>query len=245
MEWFNKIPHLQLIQNCKNELFAKATNQSISMATGEYIFILNNDIIVLPNCLERLLEYITNKHDIHAVVPCLLNNDLSIQRSIRGLPLIRDIFYTSVGLNLLGRRFDHWLMKYFDYSINQAVAQPMFSAVLMKKSTWTNVGNLDEQFPLFFNDVDWFYRFMKKGLICMYIQNAKATHLHSMSVKRVNPIHKIYTSTSSMFLYFKKNHKLSIFSLIFIFLICIYTFLGRLLLEIIRRNINLSKIMKL
>lgn len=51
-----KHPNCRLIENKKNLGFSKGCNQGIEMASGEYILLLNNDVVVSANWLSGMLE---------------------------------------------------------------------------------------------------------------------------------------------------------------------------------------------
>ncbi len=53
-----KDPDLKVILNSKNLGYAQANNQAIKLAKGEYVLILNPDIVVLPDSIERLVKYL-------------------------------------------------------------------------------------------------------------------------------------------------------------------------------------------
>jgi GT2 family glycosyltransferase len=50
--------HLSIILNSQNLGFARANNQGIAQSRGDYIVLLNNDTIVVPGWLSRLLHYL-------------------------------------------------------------------------------------------------------------------------------------------------------------------------------------------
>jgi GT2 family glycosyltransferase len=206
LSWLNSCKNLTLIRNAKNELFAKATNQSVDASVGEILFILNNDIILKNGCLNALLDELSSS-EVDAVVPKLIYPNGKTQKSVVGLPALVDIFYAAFGINYLNKRFNAWLGGLFDFDKRQNVlGQPAFSALLIKRSAWQRVGPLDENFPLLWNDTDWFFRFQKLGMKCVYTPIAQAEHIHGMSVNR-NRIKKVIASTRSMRRYFIKNHK--------------------------------------
>lgn len=232
-EWLRSIKNVNLIKNKKNHKFSYATNQSVSASRGEFIFILNNDIILHKNSVHVLLRELIKDKNIDLVAPKLVYPNGEIQKSIVGLPSLLDVFCTSIGINNLGGGFDNWINNQFNYKKRQRVTgQAAFSAMLLKRRVWDLIGQLDERFPLLWNDTDWFYRFQSNNSVCYYIPHAKATHIHGMSVNR-NRIKKIAESTKSMYLYFKKNHKLKNIKLIALIIICGYTFCIRIILEYI------------
>lgn len=56
--------HIVLIRNEENLGFPKAVNQGIKAANGDVIAILNNDVIITPNCFEILQSHLSNGFDI-------------------------------------------------------------------------------------------------------------------------------------------------------------------------------------
>jgi len=229
-EYFLKsIIGIRLIKLEKNYGFAYATNISVENSKGDILFILNNDVILDKECLSHLLnEMAATNYD--AFVPQMFYPDNSPQKTIRGLPTVLDIFYATVGLNFFTEKHDKLFMHHFDYTKKQIVQQPMFSALLIKRKIWDEVGMLDEQFPLLFNDVDWFFRFEKKGKKCLYVPFAKAVHIHGMSVNK-RPFKKVLISTTSMYRYFKKNHKNNIFEKFLLIFVCAFSFVTRIIKE--------------
>jgi len=71
VKWLRKIvrknPHYRLIENRKNLGFSKGCNQGIEVSTGEYILLLNNDVLLTENWLARMLECLKSGADIGIV----------------------------------------------------------------------------------------------------------------------------------------------------------------------------------
>jgi len=232
LDWLKKIPHLTLIRNNKNLFFAEATNQSVRASCGEYLFILNNDVVLQKGTVSTLLRALINtKAD--AVVPQLLNRDGSVQKSITGIPTWKDILKGALGIQYWHPRLDKWRLYDYDYSHTHRVYdQPMFSALLLKRSAWENVGELDSRFPLLWNDVDWFYRFHRCNKVCYYVSSAQAHHLHGMSVNK-NRWRKNYWLSEGCYRFILKTSKNK--SPLFrtaVFLLCAITYIERIPLEL-------------
>jgi len=69
----------QLIENEKNLGFAKGCNQGIEAASGAYILLLNNDVLVTGKWLSGMLEHLKSSPDIGVVGP-MTNNISGIQK---------------------------------------------------------------------------------------------------------------------------------------------------------------------
>ena len=194
--------NLKLRLNDKNLLFATATNQSVGMCAGEFLFLLNNDV-VLTDDLGPFLSCAVQDASMVSV-PRLMNVDGTTQKSVRRLPTVPAVLCASLGLDLLFPRLDSWMDRGFNYTKDAVVEQPMFSAVFIPRSVWKSVGGLDEQFPLLFNDVDWFQRLKRMGGKCVYRSRYCFFHVHGMSVNK-RPLRRLLTSSVSMMRYFYKH----------------------------------------
>lgn len=72
-------PNIRLIENKKNLGFARACNQGIEAASGEYILLLNNDTVVTKDWLAGMIECLDSRHDAGIVGP-MTNNISGIQK---------------------------------------------------------------------------------------------------------------------------------------------------------------------
>jgi N-acetylglucosaminyl-diphospho-decaprenol L-rhamnosyltransferase len=229
-----KYPFVRVLRNDRNEGYATGTNQSLRACSGEYVFLLNNDVILLSGILRGLHEYMAQHATIGVIAPKLLYPDGRLQRSVRGLPTVSDVFHSLFLLDRFSRRFDHWHHRRFDYDTPSFVEQPMFSALLICAAVWREVGELDEQFPLFFNDVDWFRRFHAMGKWkCLYWPFHTCYHVHGMSTGR-RPFRKVLESSTGMYRYFRKHDRLNFIQRLRLFLAIALVSIPRFGIEIVR-----------
>ena len=101
-KWLKKLAknnsHYKLIENKKNLGFSKGCNQGIEASSGEYILLLNNDVVVTENWLAGMLERLNSAPDIGIVGP-MTNN-------ISGPQKVPVVDYTSIdGLAAYARAF--------------------------------------------------------------------------------------------------------------------------------------------
>jgi GT2 family glycosyltransferase len=88
----------RLIENGKNLGFAKGCNQGIEAAAGEYILLLNNDVVVTTKWLAGLLDCYHRKPHVGIVGP-MTNNISGIQRVV-------DVGYSDVaGMHAFAQSF--------------------------------------------------------------------------------------------------------------------------------------------
>ena len=72
-------PHYGLIENRENLGFAKGCNQGIEAATGKYLLLLNNDVVVTEGWLLGMLECL-NRHPGIGIVGPMTNQISGIQK---------------------------------------------------------------------------------------------------------------------------------------------------------------------
>jgi GT2 family glycosyltransferase len=96
-------------------------------------------------------------------------------------------------------------MKYFDYSHNADVEQPMAAALMIKKSVLNDIGNMDERFEMFFNDVDLCKKIIDDGYKIRLLTAATVVHKHGASVQK-DRVRMIKTWNRDCIKYFEKYH---------------------------------------
>ena len=67
-----KFPEITLIENEKNVGFSKANNQLLQVAQGEFVCILNPDIVVAENTFQNLLQFSESNSKHLGIVGCRL-----------------------------------------------------------------------------------------------------------------------------------------------------------------------------
>lgn len=203
----NIVPHATVVINKKNEGYTHATNQSISLAKGSHLFLLNPDVKLAPDCTRLLLSELEADSQLAAAAPQLLNPDGSIQSSVRNFPTFATLIYEHAGLAKLcwrSRRFGHWKNRFFDHQTRSLVEQPMTSALLIKRDVLDQVGALDERFFVFFSDVDLCHRIKDAGYRILFSPLAKADHVLGGSTRKEGSW-LIYDSHRGFYRYLAKH----------------------------------------
>ena len=62
-------PHVVLLENEVNVGFARANNQALTQANGDYVLLLNPDTVVEPDALQLLCAYLADHPHVGAVGP--------------------------------------------------------------------------------------------------------------------------------------------------------------------------------
>jgi len=182
------IHRITVIENASNLGYTKACNQGIASSNGRHILLLNPDTKPSGDSLFRLVNELDSNPNLGAVAPQLLNTDGSVQHSCRTFPGYWDMFCEFTLLSSIfpkSRLFANWKMGYFDHKENMIVDQPMAAALLVNGKLMRELKGFDENFNMFFNDVDLCKRIYESGRQILFTVDAKVFHIKGASVKKV------------------------------------------------------------
>jgi GT2 family glycosyltransferase len=184
------IHNITVIENKQNLGYTKACNQGIVISQGRNILLLNPDTQPKPESLAMLFRKLESDEKLGAIAPQLLNEDGSIQYSCRTFPTYWDMFCEFTMLSRLfpeSETFAKWKMKYFKHNEDRTVDQPMAAALLVKGDLMRRLNGFDEQFRMFFNDVDLCKRIYESNKQICFYADAKVCHKQGASVNKVKP----------------------------------------------------------
>jgi GT2 family glycosyltransferase len=202
-----KYPTVRVIENSENQGFARANNQGASLAEGEYLFFLNPDTILLDNAINNLVAFMEGSPDIAMSGPRILNEDKTVQTSVRNFPSFRGAFYRYTILKYLGlfkSHFEKWHNRGFDYDKQADIEQLIGAAMLIRKKTFEQVGRFDERFFMYYEEVDLCRRLKDAGLRVVYYPGSQLIHLGGKSAKQI-PASARFMMLRSLLLYFRKS----------------------------------------
>src|ERR1700674_2568277 len=70
----SRFPDVSILRNKINQNYAYSNNRALDHARGNYVLLLNNDTIVLPQALDRMIAFLREHLDA-GVVGCKLLNE--------------------------------------------------------------------------------------------------------------------------------------------------------------------------
>lgn len=198
-----------------NELksFSLANNRGIEKTKGEYILLMNPDIIFTEPVIEKLVKRIEADKEICAISPALIGTDGKFQRNyFQRYPTIRQfIYYHSVIAKLFNRSADRMnrFLENQDIDINTGklyFAEQIPCAFFMtKRVVLDKIGLMDENFILFFEDVDLSYRLNNNCKIAVDT-SLKIIHLGGTSFKTDDNWWMYGRFITSMVYFFDKHY---------------------------------------
>ena len=174
---------LKLIKLNKNLGFAKANNIAAKEAIGKYFLILNPDVFIEENFLQKMHDYLKENSEIGVLGPKLVYTSDKIQYSCRREENISlwDLIIKRSFLSKFKKyqkRIDHYLMKDFDHNETKDVDLLVGACMLIPREVFKQVKGFDERYFLFMEDFDLCKKIRKNGLKVTYYPKAKAVHNH-------------------------------------------------------------------
>ena len=221
-----EFPNVRLIANKQNAGYAKGNNQAFEIASGDYLLLLNPDTEVTNGAIQALVDFMETHEDAAAAGVKLVRPDGRIDSSVRSFPYPGAIAWEFIGLSKIfpkSRTFGRYRMTYFSYDEVTEVDQPMGSCLILSKKALGDIGLFDEDFPIFFNEVDWLYRAREKGYKIYFTPDATVIHHGAASTKQVNRRKIRRESHESLIRFYAKHFKGKISTPVYYMtLACIY-----------------------
>jgi GT2 family glycosyltransferase len=195
-------PEIRLIANEKNLGFAKATNQGIKHASGKCLLLLNPDTEVREGAIEALMSFMESHPDAGIAGAQLLNGDGSKQNSIANFPSLA----TELLNKSLLRRFfpEKFPGKESVYSGPMEVDSVIGACLIARREAIEEVGILDEDYFLFFEETDWCYRMKKTGWRVFHLPQAEVVHFQGRGAETKKREAKV-EYYRSRYRFFRKN----------------------------------------
>jgi N-acetylglucosaminyl-diphospho-decaprenol L-rhamnosyltransferase len=174
-------PEILFFPFAKNVGFQALVKKGIENSSGQYLLILNSDIIIKKDSIEKLLTYMRANPTVGMVGPRLVNFNETLQYSCFRFYSPITILYRRTFLGRFGfakKHLDKFLMKDSDpYAIREA-DWLMGSALLVARQALEKVGLMDEQFKMYMEDTDWCRRFWENNYKVVYFPLAEMYHYH-------------------------------------------------------------------
>lgn len=184
----DEFPDITLIVNNENVGFAKANNQGIARANGDYIILLNPDTEIRDNALQKLVTYLDNNPRIGIVGPRLTLPNGTIQGGAAGYyPNPVTIFNYALGLHILFPNYFHalWLApKQYQQTSELDVDWVAGACMVLKSDVLKQIGHLNTNYFMYAEDIELCYRAKKAGWGVRCLSNSSVVHFIGGSVKQ-------------------------------------------------------------
>ncbi|MGI9531020.1 glycosyltransferase family 2 protein [Lutimonas sp.] len=172
----NSFPDIQLIRNAENVGFAKANNQAVKMAQGDYILILNPDTMLAETTLSDMLAFAEGQENFGAAGLRFIDGTGSyLPESKRNFPNLM-----VAGAKLLGYSNSYYA-NHLDHKAVGPVEILTGAFMFVRKEVYNTIGGFDEDFFMYGEDIDLSYRILRAGYQNFYIGTSSVLHFKGES----------------------------------------------------------------
>lgn len=195
---------LILIKNDKNYGFALGNNIGIRYAetsiNPDYFLLLNNDTIVDKEFLNEMIYIAEPKNDIGFVGPIVYYYDFNGQKNV--------INFAGGKLNIWKGRASHIGINELDKGQYDTITEVNYvegSCIFFKKQILTNIGLMNPDYFMYWEELDWCYRAHKEGYKSIFAPKAKIWHKSLFSNVDSYSYNTSYYLSRNRFMFMKLN----------------------------------------
>lgn len=203
-----RFPQVHFIANKDNIGYAKANNQAIRMAKGEYILLLNPDTLVGENVFDRVLEFMDEHPEAGCTGVKMIDSSGRFHvESKRSFPTPWNSMCKMFGLSRLfpkSRIFARYNLLYLDADSTHEVEVLCGAFMLFRKEALDKVGLLDEAFFMYGEDIDISYRVLQGGYKNYYLPYS-ILHYKGESTKK-DSFKYVQIFYGAMLIFFRKHY---------------------------------------
>ena len=203
-----KFPDVNIISSNRNLGFSRANNIAIKQCTGEYVLLLNPDTIVGENTIRDVLQFMDAHEKAGAAgVMMLKDNGEKAMESRRGVPTPMTAFYKMSGLCARypeSHRFARYYMSYLSWNEPAKIEIISGAFCMLRHEALDRVGQLDEDFFMYGEDIDLSFRLIKGGYENWYIP-AKILHYKGESTHR-SSFRYVHVFYDAMLIFIRKHY---------------------------------------
>ncbi|MCX6740029.1 MAG: glycosyltransferase family 2 protein [Candidatus Parcubacteria bacterium] len=203
----SEFPKVNLIASNQNLGFAKANNLALEQAQGKYILFMNPDMELVENSFKVLVDWLEASPKVEMATCQLIYPDGLRQNNIKNNPGLCDQILILLKLHHFWQPscLKKYLAKDFDYTKEQEVKQIMGAFVLVKNEVIKDLGGWDEDYYLWWEDLDLCKRAQDKGYQIWYMPQTKLIHHEAKSFAQQMSLEKQKRFNRGMAIYFRKH----------------------------------------
>lgn len=197
---------VKIIKSEINLGFGKACNLALRESTAKYVLLLNPDAYISCDTLLKSELFMENNPEI-GVMGCMqINEERIINRSCSRFPQFKNVVFELFGFSkLFKNNFINSLhMTEWDHKSSMFVDHVIGSYYFCRKEIFCNVGFFDENYFLYYEDLDLSKRIREYGYKIYYNSDICIFHEGGGTSKRILS-KRIYYSTRSRLYYYKKH----------------------------------------
>jgi GT2 family glycosyltransferase len=204
----HRFPSVKVIENHSNLGFAKANNIGMAWSRGQYVCLVNSDVVVPAGCLEKMIEFMEANPDVGVLGPKMLSPGGGIGASVMRFPTIWNTFCSALALHRIAPHspvLGGFEMAGYPYNTIDDVEVLTGWFWMVPRVALQEVGGLDERFFMYGEDIDWCKRFRQADWRAVFFPKAEALHYGAASSGEA-PTRFYVEMRRANLQYFQKHH---------------------------------------
>jgi GT2 family glycosyltransferase len=200
----SNFPQVQVIELAENQGYAGNNNVGIRAALdqqADWVFVLNEDVILAPDCLERLVATGESESGIGMVGPMVYHYDEP------------DVIQSAGGW--VNR---YWVAGHFgkdekdqgQFNVARPVDWLTGCSILVRRAVVEQIGMLDERFFIYCEEEEWCLRAREANWKLVHVPQAKLWHKGVKRDYRPKPSFTYYSTRNHLLLFAKHHAPLSV-----------------------------------
>lgn len=172
---------ITLVEPGANLGYGAGHNFAAKEAKGKYILILNTDITVENDTLQKMVDYLDEHKEVGILGPKLMYHNGEVQKSCRRHFHFFDLFIKRTFLRKIWpfkKRYEKYIMDEFNHQSTQEVDLITGAFMMMRRELFEDIRGFDERYFMFMEDFDLCRKVQLKDLKVVYYPEAVAVHYH-------------------------------------------------------------------
>ena len=161
----------RVLRNDRNN-YAAANNLGVRTAETDYVLLLNNDATLDPGCVRTLVEALEPDPNTVGATPRVVFPDGRLYTT--GIAETADLYWFDR---------DHGEADE-DQHARGDVPGISGCCALFRRDVWLAAGGQDEDFHMYYEDVEFSFRVRKMGYRLLYVPEARVTHIGHASIAK-------------------------------------------------------------
>jgi GT2 family glycosyltransferase len=196
----------RLLKNGKNLGFSKGINRALRESSGQFVLVMNPDVFICSPSLQPMVDFMANHPNIGVMGCKMLNLDNSLQYSKGSFATLFSILHRGI-LPRPMRKYDFW-----GYDKMGPCDWVTGAFMLIKRDLIEKVGYFDENYFLYYEDMDFCLQAKRLGWQSYYYPGITAYHVNPHARRQISPLngHEIERANQNSRVYFFKKNRSSL-----------------------------------
>lgn len=145
-----------------------------------YLYIINSDASPLPGALERLVQFMDDNPSVGLAGSTVHNDDGSFVSAFR-FPSLFSEFESNANLGVISRLLDKHRVPLRPPGRTLPVDWVPGTSMMIRATAFSRVGRFDEDFFLYFEEIDLCRRIREAGFEVTFVEGAGVKHIGSLA----------------------------------------------------------------